>query len=55
MKKQIDPAEMSLLKAMGKILPKIFRSSRYNPHQGPRECARRVLQMERLKWRGQHR
>jgi hypothetical protein len=39
---------MKLLQAMGKISTAVYRrSGRYTPHQGPRECARRVRQMQK--------
>lgn len=44
---QIPKAVLKLLEALGKIeLPKL-RTGRYTRHQGPRECARRVRQMQR--------
>jgi hypothetical protein len=38
---------LKLLEAMGKIKSVIPKSSCYTRHQGPRECARRVRQMQK--------
>jgi len=39
---------LMLLQAMGKIkMPTVRIGSRYTRHQGPRECARRVRQMQK--------
>ena len=35
------------LQAMGRIKTAVNSSSRYTRHQGPRECARRVRQMQK--------
>jgi hypothetical protein len=38
---------MKLLEAMGKVKRVVRKTSCYTRHQGPRECARRVLQMQK--------
>ena len=38
---------MKLLEAMGKVKRAVRITSRYTRHQGPRECARRVRQMQK--------
>ena len=38
---------MKLLEAMGKIKRAVRKTSCYTRHQGPRECARRVRQMQK--------
>lgn len=38
---------LKLLQAMGKIKTVVKKKSTWTPHQGPRECARRVHQMQK--------
>ena len=42
----LDPAHVALARKLGKMPGRrYFRRSRWLPHQGARECARRVRQM----------
>lgn len=38
---------LKLLEAMGKVKRVVRKASRYAPHQGPRECARRMRQKQK--------
>lgn len=40
-------AVLALLEAMGKIETIVPKRARYTRHHGPRECARRVRQMQK--------
>lgn len=43
---QIPEHILKLLKAMGKLQPRPLSFNKYKPHQGAKEKARRVKQME---------
>jgi len=38
---------LKLLEALGKVKRVVRKNSRWTRHQGPRECARRVRQMQK--------
>lgn len=44
---QVPKAVMMLLEAMGKVKTLVPKAACYTRHQGPRECARRVRQMQK--------
>lgn len=46
-RQQIPADVLKLLQAMGRGFTAIKKQHRNAPHQGPRECARRVRQMQR--------
>lgn len=46
-RQQIPENVMKLLEAMGRGVTAIKKQHKYAPHQGPRECARRLRQTQK--------